>query len=106
MEKNKTYLDKLMAEKDFHEKFDQEYQNLCIAEQIVQARHQAHLTQSGLAKRIHTTKSAISRYESTGYNKYGITLLNRIAKACGVDLKIIFVTSNKRVKDGSRFVAA
>ena len=29
MEKNKTYMDKLMTEKDFREKFDQEYQ--CIA---------------------------------------------------------------------------
>jgi len=105
MEKNKTYLDKLMSEKDFREKFDQEYQNLCIAEQIVQARHHAHLTQSDLAKRIHTTKSAISRYESTDYDKYGIALLTRIAKACGADLKIIFVTS-KRAKNGSRFATA
>lgn len=43
MEKNKTYLDKLMAGKEFREKFDQEYQNLCIAEQIAQAHH-AQLT--------------------------------------------------------------
>ena len=105
MEKNKKYMDKLMAEKDFREKFDQEYQNLCIAEQIAQARHYAHLTQSGLAKRIHTTKSAISRYESANYDKYGIALLTRIAKACGADLKINFVTS-KSVKNGSHFVTA
>ncbi|MEK6563572.1 MAG: helix-turn-helix transcriptional regulator [Candidatus Omnitrophota bacterium] len=104
MEKNKTYMDKLMTEKDFREKFDQKYQNLCIAEQIAQARHQAHLTQSELAKRIHTTKSAISRYESADYDKYGITLLTRIAKACGADLKIIFVTS-KHIKNGHRFAA-
>ncbi len=102
MEKNKTYMDKLMAEKDFREKFDDEYQNLCIAEQIAQARHQAHLTQSALAKRIHTTKSAISRYESADYGKYGITLLNRIAKACGADLRIIFITKQKR-NNNSRF---
>lgn len=29
LKKNKTYMDKLMTEKDFREKFDQEYQNLC-----------------------------------------------------------------------------
>lgn len=46
MEKNKTYMDKLMDDKKFREKFDQEYQNLCIAEQIAQARRHAHLTQS------------------------------------------------------------
>ncbi len=105
MEKNKTYMDKLMSKKDFREKFDQEYQNLCIAEQIAQARHHAHLTQSELAKRIHTTKSAISRYESADYDKYGVALLTRIAKACGADLKIIFVTS-KHAKTGSHFAAA
>lgn len=105
MEKNKTYLDRLMAEKDFREEFDQEYQNLCVAEQIAQARHHAHLTQSALAKRIHTTKSAISRYESADYNKYGVALLTRIAKACGADLKIIFVTSES-AKNSSRFAAA
>ena len=105
MEKNKTYMDKLMAGKDFREKFNQEYQKLCIAEQIAQARHHAHLTQADLAKKIHTTKSAISRYESADYDKYGIALLTRIAKACGTDLKINFVTS-KSLKNGSRFAAA
>ena len=105
MEKNKTYLDKLMAEKDFREEFEQEYQNLCVAEQITQARHHAHLTQSALAKRIHTTKSAISRYENANYDKYGIALLTRIAKACEADLKIIFVTS-KNAKNDSRFATA
>lgn len=93
MKKKKTYLDKLMTEKKFREKFDEEYQNLYIAEQIAQARHRANLTQSALAKRIHTTKSAISRYERADYNKYGVPLLTKIAKACGVDLKIIFVAS-------------
>jgi len=105
MEKNKTYLDKLLTNKDFRKKFDQEYQNLCIAEQIAQVRHHAHLTQSDLAKRIHTTKSAISRYESASYNKYGITLLVKIAKACGTDLKIKFGTS-RRLKPSSRFATA
>jgi len=98
MRKNKTYMDKLLTEKGFREKFDQEYQNLCIAEQIAQARHHAHLTQSDLAKRINTTKSAISRYENAGYNKYGVALLSRIAKACGADLKINFVCRESRKK--------
>lgn len=93
MKQNKTYLDKLMTEKDFREKFDKEYLNLCIAEQIAQMRHHAKLTQSALAKRIHTTKSAISRYESTNYSNYGINLLTKIAKACGANLRIFFVAS-------------
>ena len=91
MTKNKTYMDKLMEDKEFRERFDKEYQNLCIGEQIAMARHQAHLTQSVLAKRIHTTKSAISRYESADYSGYSLPLLTRIAKACGTDIKIVFV---------------
>ena len=106
MRKNKTYMDKLIDSKEFREKFDQEYQSICIAEQIARARHSADLTQSALAKRIHTTKSAISRYENADYNKYSIPLLTRIAKACGTDLKIIFVASNKRAKNDSHFAAA
>lgn len=39
MKKKKTYLDRLMGDKEFREKFDQEYRNLCIAEQIAQARY-------------------------------------------------------------------
>ena len=105
MGKVKTYMDRLMNGQEFREKFEQEYQNLCIGEQIARARHYAHLTQSDLAKQIHTTKSAISRYESADYNRYSIPLLTRIAKACGAEFKIILVAS-ERTKDGSRFAAA
>ena len=32
MKKTKTYMDKLMQDKDFREKFDVEYQKLCAEE--------------------------------------------------------------------------
>ena len=32
MKKTKTYMDKLIENKEFREKFDKEYQNLCVAE--------------------------------------------------------------------------
>ena len=95
-------MDKLMEDKEFRKGFDEEYQNLCIGEQIAQARHQAHLTQEALAKRMHTTKSAISRYESADYRGYGLPLLNKIAKACGTDLRIGFIS--KRIKRDSHVV--
>lgn len=92
MKKTKTYMDKLMKSKEFREKFNEEYQNICIGEHIARIRHQANLTQDALAKRTHTTKSAISRYENSDYKSYSIPLLNRIAEACGTVLKIDFVT--------------
>jgi len=45
MKKTKTYMDKLMENKEFREKFDKKYQNLCIGEKIARIRHQTKLTQ-------------------------------------------------------------
>ena len=92
MRKTKTYMDKLMNNEEFRKRFDEEYQNICIGEQIARIRHRANLTQDALAKRTHTTKSAISRYENSDYKSYSLQLLNKIAKACGADLKVNFVT--------------
>jgi len=96
MKKTKTYMGKLMKNKEFREKFDEEYKNICIGEQIARIRHQANLTQDALAKRTHTTKSAISRYENSDYKSYSIPLLNRIAEACGTVLKIDFITKGTK----------
>ena len=85
-----------MKNKEFREKFDEEYKNICIGEQIARIRHQANLTQDALAKRTHTTKSAISRYENSDYKSYSIPLLNRIAEACGTVLKIDFITKGTK----------
>ena len=89
--KIRTYADKLLEDKDFNAAFQQEYENLVISEKIAELRHKAHLTQDQLAKKIHTTKSAISRYESSGYRGYSISLLNKIARACEADLRVSFV---------------
>ena len=91
MKKTKTYMDKLMQDKNFKEIFDEEYKNLCLAEQIAKARHNANLTQEGLAQRIESTKSAVSRYENSNYNSYSVKLLNKIAKACNAELRIDFI---------------
>jgi len=51
MKKTKTYMDKLMENKEFREKFDEEYQTLCIGEHVAKIRHKSNLTQADLAKR-------------------------------------------------------
>jgi transcriptional regulator with XRE-family HTH domain len=100
MKKTKTYMEKLMNNREFRKRFDEEYQNICIGEQIARIRHRVNLTQDALAKRTHTTKSAISRYENSDYKSYSISLLNRIAEACGTVLKIDFVTKGtKKVEE-------
>lgn len=89
--KIKTYSDTLLEQKQFRKDFEQEYKNLVISEKIARLRHKAHLTQDELAKKIQTTKSAISRYERNDYQGYSISLLQKIASACGADLRISFV---------------
>ena len=88
----RTYADKLLEDKNFREEFEQEYKNLVISEKIAELRHKADLTQEQLAQKIHTTKSAISRYESNDYQGYCVSLLQKIASACGADLKISFIS--------------
>ncbi len=93
MKRNKirTYADKLLEDKNYKERFEREYKNLLVSERIAELRHKAKLTQEELARRVHTTKSAISRYESNSYKGYSISLLQKIAAACKADLQISFV---------------
>ena len=51
MKKTKTYMDKLMKNKEFREKFDKEYQNLFIGEKIAEIHHRAKLTQDDSVNR-------------------------------------------------------
>jgi len=89
--RTETYAEKLLKDKKFKDKFDREYKNLIVSERIAELRHKANLTQEELARRVHTTKSAISRYESNNYKGYSISLLQKIAAACKADLQISFV---------------
>ena len=91
LNKIKTYADKLLEDKKFREEFEWEYKNLIISEKIAQLRQKARLTQEQLAQKVHTTKSAISRYENNEYQGYSVSLLQKIASACGADLRISFV---------------
>ena len=56
MKKIKTYMDKLMENKEFREKFDKEYQNLCVGEKIAKIRHRANLTKNALINRMNNNK--------------------------------------------------
>lgn len=89
--KVRTYADKLLEDREFREAFEREYKNLVISEKIAHLRHKARLTQEELAQKIHTTKSAISRYESNNYQGYSVSLLQKIAAACGADLRVSFI---------------
>lgn len=70
-----------MRRKGFQEAYNAlelEYQ---VADQMLRARARAGLTQDAVAERMGTTKSAVSRLESTGKHAPSLATLKRYAQA-------------------------
>lgn len=83
---------KKMQDPKFKDIYDDVSTRLNIGEELAKIRHQQNITQLELAEKVHTSRSAIARYESGNYIRYNIHTLLRIAKALGRNLKISFVT--------------
>lgn len=86
----KSWVQKKLDNPKFKKAFEEEYERLSIGEQLARLRLQAGLTQAEVAKKAHTTASAVSRYENAEYDRYELKTLQKIATACGGRLKIIF----------------
>lgn len=93
--KLKSWIEKKLENPKFKKNFDKEYEKISIGEQLAQMRISAGLTQSELAKKVGTTASAISRFESCEYDRYEVRTLQKIAKACGCMLQLVFETASK-----------
>ncbi len=59
-----------------------------LAVLVREMREDAGLTQAELAKKVGTTQSVIARLEDAEYTGHSLTMLERIAAACGVALKL------------------
>ncbi len=55
---------------------------------VREMREGARLTQTELAKKMGTTQSVIARLEDAEYAGHSLTMLERVAAACGVALKL------------------
>ncbi len=55
---------------------------------VREMREDAGLTQAELARKIGTTQSVIARLEDARYTGHSLSMLERIAAACGVNLKL------------------
>ena len=71
-----------------YDELETEYQ---VANELIAARARAGLTQDVVAQRMGTTKSAVSRLESSGKHTPSVGTLQRYAKAVGCELKIELV---------------
>ena len=55
---------------------------------VREMREDAGLTQTELARKVSTTQSVIARLEDAEYTGHSLAMLERIATACGVALKL------------------
>jgi ribosome-binding protein aMBF1 (putative translation factor) len=59
-----------------------------LAVLVREMREDTGLTQAELAKKVGTTQSVIARLEDAEYKGHSLSMLERIAVACGVNLKL------------------
>jgi transcriptional regulator with XRE-family HTH domain len=86
----RSIFEKEMADPKFKALYNEISTKMDIGEQIAELRHKAKMSQLDLAKKVHTSRSAIARYESGSYDKYNVGTLSRIAKALHKRLNISF----------------
>jgi ribosome-binding protein aMBF1 (putative translation factor) len=72
----------------YRKTFARTLQQIDLALLIREMREDAGLTQTELAKKVGTTQSVIARLEDAEYAGHSLTMLERIATACGVALKL------------------
>jgi len=96
----KSWVEQKLTDSVFRAEFLEEIERISIGEQLVRMRLAAGLTQAEVAKRIGSTPSAISRYESAQYDRYELRTLRRITEACGGRFHLILEAphNSKRVK--------
>lgn len=85
------YIDERMEKEGISkEVFWEGYEDFKIGAFIKEAREEYGITQEELAKRIHTTKSVISRMENHSEDMK-ISTLEKVAKALGKKVKIAII---------------
>ena len=72
----------------YRKAFAHTLQQIDLALLVREMREEADLTQTELAKKVGTTQSVIARLEDAEYSGHSLTMLERIAAACGMALKL------------------
>jgi ribosome-binding protein aMBF1 (putative translation factor) len=100
MARRKTLLDELheeiAANPVMNEAYQKELARLRLANQILEVRQVAGMSQQDLAERIGTKQSAIARMERGNYTGYTVSTLAKIAAAVGRHLEIGFTPIGRR----------
>ena len=72
----------------YRQTFHETGERIDLAMLVREMRESAGLTQKQLAGRIGTTQSVIARLEDAEYGGHSLSMLERIAPACGVSLSL------------------
>jgi ribosome-binding protein aMBF1 (putative translation factor) len=72
----------------YRKTFARTLQQIDLAMLVREMREDAGLTQTELAKKVGSTQSVIARLENAEYTGHSLTMLERIATACGIALKL------------------
>ena len=88
---HEAFLSKARDRKGFAHAYDSLELEYRVAGQMLRARSRAGLTQDAVAEKMGTTKSAVSRLESSGKHAPSLATLMRYAQAVGCELQVKFV---------------
>ena len=86
-----AFLARARQRNGFADAYDALALEYALADQMLRARARAGLTQDAVAERMGTTKSAVSRLESTGKHAPSLATLKRYAEAVGCELQVNLV---------------
>ena len=88
-------------DEELREMCEQATVNAHVAQLIYDARTEAGLSQTELARMIGTTQSVISRLEDADYDGHSLSMLNRVAQALNREVKIDLVPTVPSLEDAS-----
>ena len=83
------------------ELYEQAKVNVHVAQLIYDARTEAGLSQTELARMVGTTQSVISRLEDADYEGHSLSMLNRVAQALNREVKIDLVPIVPSLEDAA-----
>lgn len=72
----------------YRKTFERALHQIDLALLVREMREDAGLTQAELAKKVGTTQSVIARLEDAEYTGHSLSMLERVATACGVALRL------------------
>lgn len=84
-----------MRDPEFREAFEEFEQEFQIAEQLTALRKEKGYTQKELAKKAHTSQSAIARFESGQHKNLTLAFLHRVSHALGLTPEIRFRNTSR-----------